>query len=117
VRRLCTGCKQPFQPNVAQARLLGLDPDEPKSLFEAAGCEACEQQGYYGRTALMEVVRFDADLDELVARRATMRELRSVATQKGARTLAQDAIRRVLDGTTTLSEIARTIDLTSLEAR
>ena len=58
----------------------------------------------------------DADLDELVARRATLRELRSVATQKGARTLAQDAIRRVLDGTTTLSEIARTIDLTSLEA-
>jgi len=117
VRRLCTGCKRPFQPSVAQARLLGLDPHEPQSLFEAAGCEACEQQGYLGRIALMEVVRFDADLDELVARRATMRELRSVATEKGARTLAQDAIRRVLDGTTTLSEIARTIDLTSLEAR
>jgi type II secretory ATPase GspE/PulE/Tfp pilus assembly ATPase PilB-like protein len=116
VRRLCTHCKRPFQPNVAQARLLGLDLDEPQSLFDAAGCEACEQQGYLGRIALMEVVRFDADLDELVARRATMRELRSLATQKGARTLAQDAIRRVLDGTTTLSEIARTIDLTSLDA-
>ena len=116
VRRLCTNCKRPYQPNVAQARLLGLDPDEPHSLFDTAGCEACEQQGYFGRIALMEVVRFDADLDDLVARRATTRELRSVATQKGARTLAQDAIRRVLDGTTTLSEIARTIDLTSLEA-
>jgi type IV pilus assembly protein PilB len=117
VRRLCANCKRPYQPNVAQARLLGLDPDEPRSLFETAGCEACEQQGYLGRIALMEVVRFDAELDDLVARRATTRELRSVATQKGARTLAQDAIRRVLDGTTTLSEIARTIDLTSLEAR
>jgi type II secretory ATPase GspE/PulE/Tfp pilus assembly ATPase PilB-like protein len=39
-----------------------------------------------------------------------------VAAQKGCRSLAQDATRRVLDGTTTLSEIARTIDLTSLEA-
>jgi type II secretory ATPase GspE/PulE/Tfp pilus assembly ATPase PilB-like protein len=116
VRRLCTSCKRPYQPNVAQARLLGIDPDEPHSLFDIVGCEACEQQGYFGRIALMEVVRFDADLDDLVARRATTRELRSVATQKGARTLAQDAIRRVLDGTTTLSEIARTIDLTSLEA-
>jgi type II secretory ATPase GspE/PulE/Tfp pilus assembly ATPase PilB-like protein len=64
----------------------------------------------------MEVVRFDADLDELVARRATLRELRNVAAEKGARSLAHDAIRRVLDGTTTLNEIARTIDLTSLEA-
>jgi type II secretory ATPase GspE/PulE/Tfp pilus assembly ATPase PilB-like protein len=116
VRRLCSSCKRPYQPNAAQARLLGLDPDQPHSLFDAAGCEACEQQGYFGRIALMEVVRFDADLDELVARRATLRDLRSVAMQKGARTLAQDAIRRVLDGTTTLSEIARTIDLTSLEA-
>jgi type IV pilus assembly protein PilB len=117
VRRLCTSCKRPYQPNLAQSRLLGVDPDEPRTLFESAGCEACEQQGYFGRIALMEVVRFDSDLDDLVARRATTRELRSVATQKGAQTLAQDAIRRVLDGTTTLSEIARTIDLTSLEAR
>ena len=117
VRRLCTSCKRPYQPNLAQARLLGVDPDEPRTLFESAGCEACEQQGYFGRIALMEVVRFDSDLDDLVARRATTRELRSVATQKGAQTLAQDAIRRVLDGTTTVSEIARTIDLTSLEAR
>ena len=117
VRRLCSSCKRPYQANPAEARLLGLNADDPQPLFDAAGCEACEQQGYFGRIALMEVVRFDADLDELVARRATLRELRSVATQKGARTLAQDAIRRVLDGTTTLSEIARTIDLTSLEAR
>ena len=117
VRRLCGSCKRPYQPNPAEARLLGLNADDPQPLLEAMGCEACEQQGYFGRIALMEVVRFDADLDELVARRATLRELRSVATQKGARTLAQDAIRRVLDGTTTLSEIARTIDLTSLEAR
>jgi type II secretory ATPase GspE/PulE/Tfp pilus assembly ATPase PilB-like protein len=117
VRRLCSSCKRTYQPNPAEARLLGLNADDPQPLFDAMGCEACEQQGYLGRIALMEVVRFDADLDELVARRATLRELRSAATQKGARTLAQDAIRRVLDGTTTLSEIARSIDLTSLEAR
>ena len=65
----------------------------------------------------MEVVRFDADLDELVARRGTLREMRNLATQKGARSLAQDAVRRVIDGTTTLNEIARSIDLTSLEAQ
>jgi type II secretory ATPase GspE/PulE/Tfp pilus assembly ATPase PilB-like protein len=117
VRRLCGRCKRPYQPSAAQGRLLGLNADDPTSLFEAVGCEACEQQGYLGRTALMEVVRFDADLDELVARRATLRELRGVAAQKGSRTLAQDAIRRVLDGTTSLNEIARTIDLTQLEVR
>jgi type IV pilus assembly protein PilB len=116
VRRLCRGCKRPYRPNPAQRRLLGLDADNPQTLYEAVGCEDCEQQGYLGRIALMEVVRFDAELDELVARRATQRELRHVAAQRGARSLAHDAIRRVLDGTTTLNEIARTVDLTSLEA-
>jgi type II secretory ATPase GspE/PulE/Tfp pilus assembly ATPase PilB-like protein len=115
IRRLCRSCRKPYHPNSAQRRLLGLDPAGTQPLYEAGGCDDCEQQGYLGRVALMEIVRFDADLDELVARRATLRELRSLAAQKGARSLAQDAIRRVLDGTTTLSEIARSIDLTSLE--
>jgi type IV pilus assembly protein PilB len=117
VRRLCRVCRRAYQPGSAQRRLLGLESADTQPLFEAVGCDDCEQQGYHGRVALMEVVRFDSDMDELVARRATLREMRSVASQKGARTLAQDAVRRVLDGTTTLSEIARTIDLTSLEAR
>jgi type IV pilus assembly protein PilB len=117
VRRLCRGCRRPYQPNPAQRRLLGLDANNPHTLYEAVGCDDCEQQGYLGRVALMEVVRFDAEMDELVARRATQRELRNVASQKGAHSLAHDAIRRVHDGTTTLNEIARTVDLTSLEAR
>jgi type II secretory ATPase GspE/PulE/Tfp pilus assembly ATPase PilB-like protein len=116
VRRLCRSCKRPYEPNPAQRRLLGLDSSKPEPLYEAVGCEDCEQQGYHGRVALMEIVRFDADLDELVARRATLRELRSAAAHKGAKSLAHDAIRRIVDGTTTLNEIARTIDLTSLEA-
>jgi type II secretory ATPase GspE/PulE/Tfp pilus assembly ATPase PilB-like protein len=117
VRRLCRTCKKPYHPNSAQRRLLGLDPNDTQPLYEAGGCDDCERQGYHGRIALMEVVRFDADLDELVARRATLRELRSLATHKGAKSLAQDAVRRVLDGTTSLVEIARSIDLTSLEAQ
>jgi type II secretory ATPase GspE/PulE/Tfp pilus assembly ATPase PilB-like protein len=116
VRRLCRSCKRPYEPNPAQRRLLGLDSSKPEPLYEAVGCEDCEQQGYLGRVALMELVRFDADLDELVARRATLRELRAAAAHKGAKSLAHDAIRRIVDGTTTLNEIARTIDLTSLEA-
>jgi type II secretory ATPase GspE/PulE/Tfp pilus assembly ATPase PilB-like protein len=115
VRRLCRSCRKPYQPNSAQRRLLGLDPAGTQPLYEAGSCDDCEQQGYFGRVALMEIVRFDADLDELVARRATLREMRNLVAQKGARSLAQDAVRRVIDGTTTLSEIARSVDLTSLE--
>ena len=54
----------------------------------------------------------DADMDELVARRATGREIRNAAHSKGFRTLAEDAVDRVLAGETSLDEISRVVDLT-----
>jgi len=60
----------------------------------------------------MEVLKFDPDLDELVARRGTMRDLLRMAQSKGFRPLVDAASARVLDGTTSLDEIARVVDLT-----
>jgi general secretion pathway protein E/type IV pilus assembly protein PilB len=54
----------------------------------------------------------DGDIDELVARRATAKELRAEAVSKGFRSLAEEGITRVLEGTTSLAEVARTVDLT-----
>ena len=60
----------------------------------------------------MELFKLDAEIDELIARRATGREIRSAATAKGFRSLAEDAISRVLLGQTSLEEISRVVDLT-----
>ena len=54
----------------------------------------------------------DGDLDELVARRATAKELRTAALTKGFRSLAEEGLQRVMDGTTSLAEMARAVDLT-----
>jgi general secretion pathway protein E/type IV pilus assembly protein PilB len=62
--------------------------------------------------ALIELLHMDADLDELIARRATARELSKVALEKGFRTLADDGIRRILEGVTSLAEVSRVVDLT-----
>ena len=55
---------------------------------------------------------FDGDIDELVARRATAKELRAEAVSKGFRSLAEEGLTRVLEGITSLAEVARTVDLT-----
>jgi general secretion pathway protein E/type IV pilus assembly protein PilB len=60
----------------------------------------------------MEILRLDSDLDELVARRATAKELRSCALEKGFRPLVEEGIGRILDGATSIAEVARSIDLT-----
>jgi general secretion pathway protein E/type IV pilus assembly protein PilB len=60
----------------------------------------------------MEMLRLDHDLDDLIARRATQREIRRLADEKGFRPLSEDGLRRVLDGSTSLEEVGRVVDLT-----
>ena len=113
LRRLCPHCREEHAPEPWEMRLLGIQPERPvPALFRAIGCPACAYRGYRGRMSIMEVMRMDSDLDELVVRRATLREIRTAARAKGFRALAEDGIRRVLDGETSLDELARVVDLT-----
>jgi len=113
IRRLCEHCKSPYHAEAHETRLLGPLAEEPRTvLFRPTGCELCNFQGYRGRIAIMELLRIDAGLDELIARRATTHEIRSRALARGFKTLAEDGLGRVLNGTTSLEELARVVDLT-----
>ena len=113
VRRLCLHCKTPYQAEAHEARLLGGAIDMPRPvIFRPCGCERCDFQGYRGRLAIMELLRMNADLDELIARRSTVREIRQMAERQGFVSLAEDGLRRVLDGSTSLEELGRVVDLT-----
>ena len=113
VRRLCDQCKTPYTPDTAERRLLALEPHGDHTLYRPVGCAHCDGRGYRGRFALLEVLRMDADLDDLIARRSTLKELAGAAEEKGFQTLSADGARRALDGTTSLEEVARVVDLTS----
>jgi general secretion pathway protein E/type IV pilus assembly protein PilB len=113
VRRLCRECSEPYEPGEVERRLLALDADREVTLYRPVGCRACEYQGYRGRFALLEVLRMDADMDDLIARRATQKELTEAAYDKGFVSLAADGARHALSGETSLEEVARVVDLTS----
>jgi general secretion pathway protein E/type IV pilus assembly protein PilB len=113
VRTLCTNCKAAYTPNAEERLLLGGADDPDLTLYRPVGCTACSNRGYKGRVAVLEILHMDADIDELVARRASPRELLEAALAKGFRTLADEGLQRVLEGVTSLSEVARAIDLTS----
>jgi type II secretory ATPase GspE/PulE/Tfp pilus assembly ATPase PilB-like protein len=114
VRILCPHCKEPYRPDEEERRVLALYAAgaEGNALQRPVGCAQCGFKGYKGRLALMELLRMDSDLDELIARRATARELREAALGKGLGSLAEDGIRRVLEGCTSLAEVSRVVDLT-----
>ncbi len=113
VRKVCRHCRQPYVANGADCRLLGVKPDaKPPTLYRAVGCDHCDYQGYRGRLAIMELLKIDGEIDELMAGQATARELLKAALAKGFRTLADDGARRVLDGSTSVDELMRVVDLT-----
>jgi general secretion pathway protein E/type IV pilus assembly protein PilB len=112
VRRLCRHCRQAHEATAAECRVLGVKGDHAPTVFKAVGCDHCDFQGYRGRLAIMELLKLDQDLDELMAHKATSREILRAALGKGFKTLADDGARRVLDGSTSLDELMRVIDMT-----
>ena len=69
--------------------------------------------GYKGRLGVVEVLKINHELDEMIARVATRKEMHEAALNAGFKDLAEDAVRHVLAGTTSLSEISRVVDLTA----
>jgi type II secretory ATPase GspE/PulE/Tfp pilus assembly ATPase PilB-like protein len=113
VRRLCSRCRKPYPAESHERKLLGLtDTGAAPVLYRAAGCDRCNYQGYKGRIAIMELLRMTAELDYLIATRAPARDIREAALKSGFRELADDGLRRVLDGSTSIEEVGRVIDLT-----
>ena len=109
VRRLCPHCRRSYAPKPEEAALLG-EP-APTRIFKARGCIHCAYKGYKGRLPLMELLLLDGDMDEALLRGATPRELADLASAKGWRPLADDALDRVRAGDTSLAEILRVVDM------
>ena len=112
VRMLCSHCKEAYAPSREERQLLGPAAEKVSFLHRPVGCKQCENKGFKGRGAIMELLVMDADLDELVARRATAKEMRAAAMAKGFRSLSDEGLQRAVEGATSLSEVAREIDLT-----
>ena len=114
VRKLCSACKEAYHMSDLERSLLGLkSTDRQQTIYTAKGCVQCDNQGYKGRLALLEILHFDTDMDEIIARRGTQKELMRLALSRGFKTLADMGTLRVLDGSTSLEEMSRVIDLTS----
>ena len=112
VRKLCPACKTARAAEPIEKKLLEQDESIELIIHDAVGCPKCNGAGYKGRLSIIEVLRMDAGLDELIARKATLGELRRYTKSVGFRNLADDATARVLEGITSLDEISRVVDLT-----
>ncbi len=112
-RRLCGTCKVEYTPNEKECEVLGVDPANPPSIFKAkeGGCDVCSGNGYRGRVAVVEILLFDDELDESVARNESKAELKALAVKKGFKNMKDDGILKILEGVTDIPAIEKVVDL------
>lgn len=113
-RKLCEHCKEGYKPPPDECRILSVNSANPPTIYRAkdGGCDHCAGQGYKGRIAVAEILTFDEEMDELLARGESKAELKIIAEKKGFKNMKDDGILKVLDGITDLKALSRVVDLT-----
>jgi type IV pilus assembly protein PilB len=88
---------------------LALDPREvgAREFFHGRGCAACVDTGYRGRLGLFEWMRLTEPLRELVVERTSTQALRKRAREQGMRSLREDGLRAIFEGSTTIAEVVK----------
>ncbi|MHC4270949.1 MAG: type II secretion system ATPase GspE [Planctomycetota bacterium] len=114
VRKICSDCKEEYEPAPQELRALGLgngrlslDQEEPQKFFRGTGCDRCFQTGYRGRTGVYELMLLDEEIQDFIYRRETAGKIKRQALEVGMQTLRMDGARKVLSGTTTIAEVLR----------
>ncbi len=109
VRRICLHCKTAYTPTEEQLFELELKPENvgDKKFYYGRGCENCNNTGFRGRLGLFEIMAFNDELRDLVMNHASTSVLREAARRNGMRTLRENGLVAIYDGTTTIEEVVR----------
>jgi general secretion pathway protein E len=109
VRKLCQQCKKSYKPEADVLKLLGITPEQARSItfYKAVGCEECGSTGYRGRLAIFELMLMSNEIAKLTIAKADMAVIRRQALAEGMTLLVTDGIRKIKLGLTTPEEVVR----------
>lgn len=107
VRRLCPECKESYETDEEEKRVLKVPQNEPLKLYKACGCEACGNTGYYGRIGVYEIMPISRKIKNLIASGANADEITAQAVTEGMNTLRMSASNYVKQGLTSFSEMMK----------
>ncbi len=109
VRKICKNCRTAYEPGQEMIDMLGVDPIEiaDKQFYFGKGCKECANSGYKGRQGLFELLLVNDALRQLITARAPTLVLKQKAIELGMRTLRDDGLRAIFDGTTTVDEVLK----------
>lgn len=111
VRKICNDCKEQVELTdpllIRFIKSYGIEP--PEFVYQGRGCPACQDSGYRGRVAVEEMLILNKELKQAIDNRAHESLLRDIALKSGMVLLQVSAIKKLIAGITTGSEILRTV--------
>jgi len=128
IRKLCENCKQAYQPQPQLIQKLGIPPGRVQNLYrefqmpppeqrvdsrgrpiEIEICDKCGGIGYLGRTAIFEMLEVSSEMKEALKKKPSLEVLRKLAKASGNRSLQEEGIVMVAQGSTSLQELQRVL--------
>lgn len=107
VRVICPSCKEQYEPGNEVYEKMGLEKSKKITFYRGRGCLSCRQTGYKGRLGILELMKIDGPLRELMSKTRATAEIRKAAIKAGMKTLLEDGYDKVIQGITTLEEVLR----------
>ncbi|MDP3875312.1 MAG: GspE/PulE family protein [bacterium] len=125
VRTLCQACRKEIPLAGANKevveKVLGniadpvyLEGIQKKKTWVSVGCPECSGLGFKGRIGVFEAILVDGEIEKAVLINPSERDIREAAKSQKLLTLVEDGIIKVLSGVTTLEELDRVVDLSSI---
>ena len=122
VRKLCNKCKEKQPASELESavikKVLATFPENKSRpdtqeifIWKAKGCQFCNNLGYKGRIGIYEAILIDDEVEPLILLNPTETEILKKSEKQGILNMKQDGILKVLNGTTSLDELARVIEL------
>ena len=121
IRKLCKSCKKQVELEGVKKKLINkiletiVDKENVteniSTIWEALGCDKCNNTGYRGRIGIYEAVIMDEKIESLVKNSASEREIQDAAVSQGVLNMSQDGVLKVLKGITSLDELERVVEL------
>lgn len=105
IRRLCPYCKEEYIANINEKEILGVDLESEVKLFKPCGCVQCSNIGYKGRVGIFEIMEINTEIREIIGLKGGIKSIEEAAKKNGMKTILESAKEKVLDGTTSLSEL------------
>jgi len=127
VRKLCLECRKEKQITEEEMTVIkkiyndakahnkdfinyGVDINAGIKIYEAIGCLVCNNTGYKGRMGIFEAIHNDAQIEAIITKNPSEREIKIVAQNQGSLNMREDGVVKILKGVTSYDEVGSVVD-------